>query len=381
MSQRPLKSGFHPTGYRPTWAEVSRRAFAHNVRQLKLAVGPGVAVMAVLKADAYGHGAETLAPLAIENGASMVGVSSLEEGIALRDAGIKDPILILGGIFPLNNFSVALEHDLTPTIASMEAAQQLAQAARAAGVRAKAHLKVDTGMGRIGVSPIGAKAVLVWIKDCKDLELTGVYSHLACADGDGEVTSEQRHLFESVISVAQALGFSSIFHLANSAAALRYPDTRFGMVRPGISLYGVSPVPLPAGVDLKPVLSLHTKIVFLKKILAGTPLSYNHTFRASKDSVIATLPIGYADGVPRSTSDKAQVLIKGRRCPVVGRVTMDHIMVDVTGVPTDIGDDVVLIGHQSGASISVGEWAEWAGTIAYEIFTGLSKRVPRVVVE
>jgi alanine racemase len=360
---------------------VSRRAFAHNVRQIKLAVGPGVGVMAVLKADAYGHGAEMLAPIAVENGASMVGVSSLEEGIALRDAGVKNPILILGGIFPLNNFSVAIEYNLTPTIASMEAAQQLAQAARAAGVRVKTHLKVDTGMGRIGVSPIGAKAVLVWIKENKDLELTGVYSHLATADCDADITAEQRRLFESVIGIAQALEFPATFHIANSAGALRYPDTRFGMIRPGLALYGTSYVPLPAGVDLKPVLSLHTRIVFMKKVLAGTPLSYAHTFRTSKESVIATLPIGYADGVPRAVSNKAQVLVKGRRCPIVGRVTMDHIMIDVTGVPADVGDEVVLIGQQSDESISVTEWADWAGTIAYEIFTGLSKRVPRTVIE
>jgi alanine racemase len=236
-------------------------------------------------------------------------------------------------------------------------------------------------MGRIGVSPIGAKSVLAWLRDNKNVELAGVYSHLACAEGDGDITSEQCRLFESVIDVARGLEFSSTFHLANSAAALRYPDTHFGMVRPGLSLYGMSHVPLPPGTDLKPVLSLHTRIIFLKRILAGTPLSYGHTFRASKDSMIATLPIGYADGVPRSVSNKAQVLVKGRRCPIVGRVTMDHIMVDVTGVPTDVGDEVVLIGHQSGVSISAMEWAEWAGTISYEIFTGISKRVPRVVVE
>jgi alanine racemase len=337
--------------------------------------------MAVLKADAYGHGAETLAPLAVENGAGMIGVSSLEEGIALRDARVKAPIFLLGGIYPLGNFRVALEYDLIPTIASMEAAQQLADVARTLGVRAKTHLKVDTGMGRIGVSPIGAKAVLVWLRENKNVELTGVYSHLACAEGDADVTLEQRRLFESVVEVAKGLGFTARYHLANSAASLRYPDTRFDMVRPGLSLYGVSHVPLPPSVELKPVLSLHTRIIFLKKVPAGTPFSYGHTFRTAKDSVIATLPIGYADGLPRSLSNKAQVLIKGRRCPIVGRVTMDHVMVDVTGVPADVGDEVVLIGHQSGAALSVMEWADWAGTIAYEIFTGLSKRVPRIVVE
>jgi alanine racemase len=336
--------------------------------------------MAVLKADGYGHGAETLAPLAIENGASMIGVSSLEEGIALRGAGLTSAILLLGGIYPLDNFRVAIEHDLIPTIASMEAAQQLAQIAEAAGVRVKTHLKVDTGMGRIGVSPIGAKAVLSWLHHNKHVELAGVYSHLACAD-DSDVTLEQRRLFESVIEISRALGFNAKYHLANSAGALRHPDTRFDLIRPGLALYGVSDVPVPAGLELKPVLSLHTRVVFLKKIPASTPLSYGHTFRAAKDSMIATLPIGYADGVPRSVSNKAEVLIKGRRCRVVGRVTMDHILVDVTGVPVDIGDEVVLIGHQAGGSLPVSEWAKWAGTISYEIFTGLSKRVPRVVVE
>ncbi len=369
------------TFYRPTWAEISARAFASNVRQIKLSAGVGCNLLAVLKADAYGHGALPLAKIAIDNGASMIGVSSLEEGIALRQGGVNAPILLLGSIFPLENFRVALEHNLTPTVSSLEAARQYALAAEKMGRTGLFHLKVDTGMGRLGISPIGAKSILEWLRGQKHVALAGVYSHLASADSDPAMVQDQIHQFQIVRDLVSSFGLSTvIFHLANSAATLRYPETRMNMVRPGIALYGLTRVPLPGDVKLEPVLSWHTKVVFLKKVPAGTSISYGGTFKTARESDIATLPVGYADGVPRSASNKGSVLIKGRRCPIVGRVTMDHIMVDVTGFPVDIGEVATLIGRQGDASLSADDWAEWDGSICYEILCGISKRVPRVMV-
>ncbi len=368
--------------YRPTWVEISTRAFSSNLRQLKLLAGPGVAVMAVLKADAYGHGGKPLAKRAVEDGASLIGVSSLEEGIALRECGIEAPILLLGGIYPLENFAVAIENNLTPTVSSLDAVKSLGEIASARKIKVSFHLKVDTGMGRIGVSPIGAKTIFSWLSGQPQLNLAGVYSHFACADSDPTVTQDQLRDFLSVRELATGFGFKNTkFHIANSAAAIRYPESRLDLIRPGIALYGVPTVSVAEDIHLQPVLSWHSRIVFLKKVPSGTPISYGASFRTKRESVIATLPVGYADGIPRLASNKGFVLIKGRRCPIVGRVTMDHIMVDVTDIPVDIGEIVTLIGRQSDAVISASEWGAWADTISYEIFCGISKRVPRIVTQ
>lgn len=341
----------------------------------------GVELMAVLKADAYGHGAIPLAKVAVENGASHIGVSSLEEALALREAGISAPVLILGGIYPFENFSVVLEADLIPTIASLESAQQLEKIAREKNRQVPFHLKVDTGMGRIGVSAIGAKKILEWLVGKKSVELAGIFSHLSSADSDPTMTQGQLHQFSQVCELAISMGFKKTkFHISNSAALLRYPEARLNLVRPGLALYGVMASPTPSAQELTPVLSWKTKIIFLKKVPAGTPISYGATYRASREIKIATLPVGYADGIPWSTSNKGFVLIKGRRCPIVGRVTMDHIMVDVTDLPVSIGDESVLIGRQGDAEITAQNWADWAGSISYEILCGISKRVPRVVI-
>jgi alanine racemase len=367
--------------YRPTWVEISREAFASNVRTLKSFVGKHVKLLAVLKADAYGHGAAALAPVAIQNGASLVGVSSLEEGIELREAGFSGSLFLLGGIYPLQNFSVALQHDIIPTVASLEAVEQLARSDKKKAGPASFHLKVDTGMGRIGVSVEAAKKILEKINVLPQLHLAGVFSHFSSADSDAVFTAQQLSLFQEIKKTVTALGFKNCdFHIGNSAGTFLFPSAHLDMVRLGLSLYGASPVAWPMGLKINPVLSWRTKAIFLKKVPAGTPISYGRTFVTKKVSEIMTVPVGYADGVPRAVSNKAFVLVKGQRCPVVGRVTMDHLMVDVTGRNVTVGDDVVLIGKQEGESISVHDWAGWAGEIPYEIFCGLSKRVPRVVV-
>lgn len=367
--------------YRPTWAGVSQKAFASNLRALRAFIGRSVQILAVLKADAYGHGAVLLAKAAVQNGATHIGISSLEEGIALREAGVKAPLLILGGVYPLQNFDVALKFNLIPTVASQEAAEALRKAAFRRNKKAAFHLKVDTGMGRIGVSVEHAKRVLEWIKNQKEIRLAGVYSHLAAAGSDAEFTKAQLAHFNDVKQHVSALRFQGVlFHIANSTALLHDKSTHYHMVRPGLSLYGAAPTGSSPPVTLLPVLSWQTKIIFLKKVSAGTSISYDRTYRAKNDREIATLPVGYADGVPRRVSNKGFVLVKGARCPIVGRVTMDHIMIDVTGLSAKVGDDVMLVGRQGKETISVWDWAGWAETIPYEIFCGLSKRVPRVPV-
>lgn len=371
--------------YRPTWAEISSAAFSNNVAQIKKWAGPTVKLLAVLKANAYGHMAAALAPAALKAGASGIGVSSLEEGIALRDAGIKAPVLILGGLYPLKNFRVALDHNLTPTVSSFEAYSAFKAAAKKGKKPWGFHLKVDTGMGRIGASDVEAKKILSQIALDDKKRLGGVYSHFATADSDPEYAREQLMTLLDVKAHAQKAGLSdALFHIANTAAVLSSKDFHLTMIRPGLGLYGVSSVDVPSGVNLKPVLSLHSTVIFVKKMRAGNSISYGRTFTTKRDSVIATLPIGYADGVPRSLSNKGQVLLRGKRCPIVGRVTMDQIMVDVTdmgphGEAIKVGESVILIGRQGNDEITAREWAAWAGTVPYEIFCGISARVPRKV--
>lgn len=344
-------------------------------------VGAATRVMAVLKADAYGHGAVTLAPIALQSGADAIGVSSIEEGLSLREAGVTAPILLLGGVYPLENFALALGARLTPTVASLESAQHLAAIAEVTGQPASFHLKIDTGMGRLGVSPAGARTVLSWVATQPNLRIAGIYSHFASADSDPEFTAQQLRDFLTVRDMARTLGFKdAVFHIANSAGAMSAVDSRLDMVRPGIALYGAPPVMVPKGPALRPVLTWRTKIVFLKRVSPGTTISYGRRFRADREIEVATLPVGYADGIPRAAFGRAQVLIKGVRRPILGVVTMDHVMVDVTGADVDVGDDVVLIGRQGDGEITVEDWASWADTISYEIFCGISKRVPRVAV-
>lgn len=306
-----------PLNYRPTWAEISKAAFSSNVAQVKKWVGKNTRVLAVLKANAYGHSATALAPAALKAGASAIGVSSLEEGLSLRESGIRAPILILGSLYPLKNLSVALKNNLTPTIASFEAYNVFKETARAAKKPWTFHLKVDTGMGRIGVSLEEARKILTQVSRDDASLLGGVYSHMASADSDPAYTARQLEQFVGIRRHAEKLGLhSAAFHIANTAAIFSTPEAHLTMVRPGIGLYGAPPVPLPRGVSLKPVLTLRSAIVFVKKMPAGASISYGRTFQTRRESVIATLPIGYADGVPRSVSNKAQVLVRGRRCPL-----------------------------------------------------------------
>lgn len=362
--------------FRPTWAEIDLGALIANLRLLRSKLPAKTRVMFVVKANAYGHGASQCA-LAAEKAraADWLGVSSVEEGVALREAGLKLPILILGSLYPFESVLAAVAHDLTPIVASLESARRVAEAAlrlrRSIGV----HVKVDTGMGRIGVRPEAAAALVRQLCELRAIRVAGIYTHLARGEDDAAFTRAQLQAFQKVISVLSREGLRPpLVHAANSAGALRHPAARFDMVRPGLAAYGLYP-------GFRPVLSLKSKIVFLKTVGKGATVSYGATWRAKRLTRVATLPIGYGDGYPRALSNRADVLVGGRRCRVIGRVTMDQTMIDVTGVPrARVGEDAVLIGAQGRERIEAAELARLCGTIPYETVTALSSRVPRVEV-
>ncbi|HRY29879.1 MAG TPA: alanine racemase [Elusimicrobiota bacterium] len=368
--------------FRPTWADIDVAAFRHNLRTMAGCLAPGVKTIVVLKANGYGHGAVPLArAAAAESGVSLwgFGVSSIEEGLLLRESGFRHPVLILGSLFPFENFVPALEHDLIPAVASLAAARALGGIATERGRRADVHVKVDTGMGRIGVSPQAAAQIVDAVLENRSLHLEGIFTHLAHAESE-EDTQRQLDVFQAVAEEARRKkGEPLLAHAANSAATFLYPRSHGDAVRPGLSLYGIYPnESLRARVSLQPVMTWKTRIVFLKTVKGGTAVSYGATFRTSRPSRLATLPVGYADGYRRILSNRAFVLVKGRRCPVLGRVTMDQIVVDVTDVPAvDVGEEVVLLGRQGKDAVTAEELAGWAETIPYEIVCGVSVRVPR----
>ncbi|MEK7232212.1 MAG: alanine racemase [Elusimicrobiota bacterium] len=362
--------------FRPTWAEIDLSALVGNLRLLRKLVGPRVKIMFVVKANAYGHGAEICSLAAQKARATdWLGVSSVEEGLALRSAGVKLPVLILGSLYPFESVLAAAAHDLTPIVASLESAKRVAEAALRLRREINIHVKVDTGMGRIGLRPNAAVALMRDLAALKGIRVQGLYTHMAKAEDDAAFTRHQLLAFKRVLKALDKEGLRPpLVHAANSAAALRHPDSRFDLVRPGLAAYGLYE-------GFAPVLTLKSKIVYLKLASKGATVSYGATWRAKRASRIATLPIGYGDGYPRALSNRASVLVGGKRCPVVGRVTMDQTMIDVTEAPqARVGADAVLIGCQGDAVVSAAELARLCGTIAYETATVLSSRVPRVTV-
>jgi alanine racemase len=327
-----------------------------------------------VKANAYGHDAALCARAAEKaRAADLLGVSSVEEGIALRAAGVRLPVLILGSLYPFESVLAAVAHDLTPVVASLEAAKRLVEVAVKLQRRVDCHVKVDTGMGRIGASPEAALGIVRHLAALKAVRVQGIYTHLACAESDAAFTAEQLKRFRTVVDALSRDGLRPpLVHAANSAGALKRPASRFDLVRPGLAAYGLFN-------GFEPALTLKSKIVFLKTVARGSTVSYGATWKTKRQTRIATLPVGYGDGYSRALSNRAQVLVGGRRCPVVGLVTMDQVMVDVTDAPgTRVGDDVVLIGRQGRGEIPVAELSRLCGTIAYETATALSSRVPRV---
>ncbi|MGQ9682743.1 MAG: alanine racemase [Anaerolineae bacterium] len=366
---------------RPTWVEVDLEAIGHNVRWLRGHLGPGVQLLAVLKADGYGHGAIKTARTALNNGATWLGVACLSEALSLREAGIEAPILVLGYTPPWQARET-VAGAVTATVFSADTARALHRAATELGRVATVHVKVDTGMGRLGLAPEETLSFVRCLRDLSGIAVQGIFTHLANADGaDQAYTDLQLNRFRSVLGELEHAGLRPpLAHAANSAAALRRADAHLDMVRIGIALYGLSPsAEVPCPPDLRPALSFKTQIAQVKPLPAGSPISYGCTYVTPCPSLIAVIPVGYADGFRRAPRHWGEVLVRGVRAPIVGRVCMDQTMIDVTHIPdVRAGDEVVLIGRQGAEHITVDEVAERLGTINYEVVSEILARVPRV---
>ena len=368
-----------PNG-RPTLCAIDLAALRWNLRQVRAKVGIQVKILSMVKANAYGHGAPAVSRALAEEGSDAFGVATLEEGVELRQAGICTPILVVAGIY-LEQLDQFFENNLTPVVHDLESLRRLENGVQARGATFNVHLKIDTGMGRLGLPATETDSWLPAMKKLTALKIEGVFSHFSTAESvDGEYTRKQLATFNHVVKLLRAEGIAPpLVHLANSAATITLPAAYFDMVRPGIMLYGIYPSAAMANqIELKPVLSWQTRIVQLKKVPAGTSISYGQTFVTERESLIATLPVGYADGYSRLLSNRGAALVRGRRAPVAGRVCMDLTMLDVTAIANvQQGDEVVLLGRQGDAEISADEMAAWANTISYEVLTSISARVPR----
>jgi len=366
---------------RPVWAEVNLDNIKFNLNQVKKNVPEETLIMAVVKADAYGHGVLPVAEAAVEAGADRLAVALPEEGRELRKADYELPIQILGEVLP-EQVSILVDNDLIPTISKLETVELLNELAGKKGIIKKVHVKVDTGMGRIGVFPDNAVDFIKEVMNFENIEVEGLMTHFAKADEeDKDYTYNQWDQFQMVIDrLAEENIEIPIKQAANSATIIDLPHMSLNMVRPGIMMYGLRPShEVDQDFKLKPALSWKAKIVYLKEVPPGTGISYGAIYITEKNAKIATIPMGYADGYSRLLSNKGEVLIKGQRAPIRGRVCMDQFMVDVTDIDdVKIGDEVVLIGKQGDEEFSATEMADIIGTINYEITCDITKRVPRI---
>ena len=365
---------------RPAWADVDLGAVAGNVRSLRRVAAPA-AVCAVVKADGYGHGAVPVARAALAAGATGLAVALVEEGVELRDAGIDAPILLLSEP-AVDAMADAVGAGLIPTVYTDDGLEAAVAAHRPGAPPLALHVKVNSGMNRVGADPGEALKLAERVAATPEVALAGLWTHLAVADEpDSGFTAEQRARFERVRSELAARGVApATVHAANSAGALLHPDCRYDMVRCGIAVYGYAPAPgLTGGAELRPALTLRARVSHLRRVPAGEAISYGQRYRLTRESVIATVPLGYADGVTRALSAAGgAVLVGGERRPIAGTVTMDQLMVDC-GADSAVarGDEVVLLGTQGAESVTADEWARRLGTISYEVLCGVGPRVPR----
>ena len=362
---------------RPTVAHIDLSKLTRNLLKLHSQVGKNVGLLAILKANAYGHGATSIGQFIEQHKLALgMGVASVEEGIALREANLQSPILVLGSIYPFEAFEYAIRYNLAVTIASLTAAQAVCEVAQKMGKRALCHVKQDTGMGRIGTRRGETMKVIEFLHKNPHAQLDGLYSHLSSVETDPDYTQQQiGYLRDTLTNIHLKNIPIAHVHVAASAALVARPDVHYNLVRPGHSLYGLEE-------GYEPILSLTTRVVYLKEVLPGASISYNRSFIATKPMKVATLPVGYGDGYMRVLSNKATVLIRGQHCRVLGNVTMDMMMVDVTQVSgVCVGDEVVLVGRQGDEEITLKQLAELAGTIDYELCTQLNARVPRIYKE
>lgn len=366
-------------------AVIDLDAICHNINEVKRVVGPEVKVMPVIKADGYGHGAVPIAKELNKIGVDAFAVAILEEGITLRNHGIQQPIVILGYTSEYQ-YSSLIQYEIEPTVFCYEMAESLSKIASALGKDAKVHIKLDTGMNRIGFKPTKESLEIVKkISELPNIKIEGIFTHFACADeADKTSASKQKAEFDKFIGWLLEEGIDiPVKHVSNSAAIIDMDSWRMDMVRSGIITYGLYPSEEVAKnvLDLRPAMELKTHIVHVKEIEAGEGISYNHTFVTKRKTKVATIPVGYADGYPRALSSKGRVLIRGQYAPIIGRICMDQFMVDVTDIEgVSVMDDVTLIGTDGDHQIPVEEIANITGTINYEIVCDISKRVPRVYI-
>jgi len=368
---------------RPTIAEIDLRALAFNYRQIEKKIPRGTRILGVVKADAYGHGAVPVSLKLAQLGVEYLGVAMSDEGVRLREGGVKTPILLLGGIYR-EDVDWAFRYHLTPVVFQKESLHLLSREAARRKRKVRVHLKVDTGMGRLGVPISLWPAFLAELQRFPEIEIEGILSHYSMADEtENPFTRKQWKAFQEAVAIGESMGVHFKYkHIANSAGLAAFPSWSGNLVRPGIILYGSYPSPAVRNlIKLKPVMTLKTRIGLLKRVPPGERISYGGTFVTRRESLIATLPIGYGDGYNRKLSNQGEVLIRGRRAPVVGRVCMDYIMADVTDIPkVSLRDEAVLMGRQGRAQITPEEIAEKVDSISYEMLCLVGKRVPRVYI-
>ncbi|HSO28164.1 MAG TPA: alanine racemase [Anaerolineales bacterium] len=366
---------------RPTYVEVNIDRLSANLNAIRTHVGSTTQIMAILNSNAYGHGLVPVARHLVAQGVNYLGVAVLEEGILLREQGIQAPILVLGGILG-NQAPLFLQYDLTFTASSIEKLEQIDAAARQMGATARAHLKIDTGMERIGVHYYNAESFLNASLQYRHVQVEGVFSHFANADAaDLSHARLQLERFEEALSFYERRSLPlPIRHIANSAAILNLPESYFDLVRPGILLYGIYPSPeCQPTVEVRPALAWKSRVVYFKVALPHHPVGYGSIWQSDHMVRLVTVPVGYGDGYFRSMTGKAKVLLNGKPYPVVGRIAMDQVIVNIEWDSAYNDDEVILIGeHENGATITCEDLAEWAGTIPYEILTNINTRVPRV---
>ena len=364
---------------RATRAIIDLGAISHNVAAIRKKIGSQRGLMAVVKADGYGHGAVEVSRTALRNGADSLAVALPEEGQHLREAGIEAPILVLGLIQPEEAWKV-VDSQLDQTVSSIALLEALDREAASASTQVNVHIKVETGLGRIGVEPHEVVLFLRRARSYRNLKVAGLFSHFSAADErDKTFSQHQLQLFEQTIREIRHAGIElPQRHMANSAATLDLPESYYDLVRPGLIIYGLYPsTEVSHSIEVKPAMTLKTKVCYLKTVPQGTPISYGRTFVAKKQTRVATLPLGYGDGYKRALANKGEVLIKGRRAPVIGRICMDMCMIDVSDVPdVQAGDEAIVFGQEPTAD----ELAAKIGTINYEVVTTVGKRVPRVYV-
>ncbi len=367
-------------GHRPTWVEIDLAALGHNFRQVKKLISGNTKIMVCIKKDAYGHGLIPVANKLLSEGADYLGVASIDEGIILRKKNISKPILVLDTVLA-SDIEPVLKYNLSQTVCSQDLASSLNKMAKSYKKRINIHIKVDTGMGRIGVLYKDAFEFIKRIKKLKFLNIEGIFTHFPSADTDPEFTHYQIGLFNRLIERLKKDNINiALNHAANSMAVIGYKKSHFNLVRPGLMVYGLYPKS-NIRIKLKPVLSLKSRIIYLKRVPKGYGISYGHIYHTRKNTTIVTLPVGYGDGYLRSLSNRAEVLIRGERFKIAGRICMDYTMVDIGNLKVKVGDEVVLIGTQGKERITAEQLALKSETIPYEIVCNIGNRLPRIYLD